>query len=182
MTQDYFSEKFKHFNKQNKLITYNSDDFVVTALEVNDEKIPKSKFWSYAFSNTFLYALLTFVILTLVNFLIGIIFFSIRKKVLNVIKKNDLNGIKSFVNKTRIKYIIFFIINTLLLIVFLMEFAGFGAAYGGAYIDYISAGIISLLFFEILPFLWSFILAIFSYIGIKNGNKCCYECTQFFLF
>ena len=182
LNQNYFLEKFNYFNENYKLISVNTDDYKIKADEISDEEIPSGKFFSYAFSHTIINAIIVFAILLVVQFIIGIVFFSLRKSVVNVIKRNDLDGIQDLVLKTRIKYIIFFIISMVLLFIFLLSFVGFGAAYGGGFIDYFAAGIISLIILQIFPFLWSLIIALLRYIGINKGNKCCYEFSQFFIF
>ena len=120
--------------------------------------------------------------LTIAQFIIGIIFFSLRNSVSEVIKKSDLSEIRNLITKTKIKYIIFFILSLILLFLFLFTFIGFGGSYGGASIDYIAPGFIAILFLEIFPFIWSLIIAIFRYIGLKYGHKFCYDFSQFFLF
>ena len=90
-------------------------------------------------------------------------------------KKNNLNEIKNLVMKTNIKNNIFFILTLILLIIFMVIFIGFGGAYGGAYVDYLVPGLVAIAFLEIFPFIWSFILAIFRYIGITKKNACCFD-------
>ena len=182
LNQNYFSKKFKYFNEEYKLISIKTDEYTVLSEEISEDDIPKSKLWIYAFSHTYVNAIIVFVILLIIQFIIGIVFFSLRKSVLDVIKKNDLDGVQDLVLKTRIKYISFFIITVVLLIVFMLCFVGFGGAYSGGFIDYFAPGIISLIILEIFPFLWSLILALFRYIGIKKEKKCFYEFSQFFIF
>ena len=93
-----------------------------------------------------------------------------------------LNEIKDLVKNTKFKYLIFFIITMTLLILFFFLFVGFGAAYGGGFGDYLIAGIISIFFLEIFPFLWSLILTFLLIYGVKKENKYCYEISRFFIF
>ena len=180
LNQNYFSKKFKYFNEKYKLITIKTDEYTLESYEIAN--IPSSELSAYAFQHTIINAIIVFLVLLIVQFILGIIFFSLRNSVSEVIKKNDLNGIKNLITKTKIKYIIFFILSLVLLILFLFTFVGFGGAYGGASIDYIVPGLFAILFLEIFPFIWSLIIAIFRYIGIKNGHKFCYDFSQFFLF
>ena len=122
------------------------------------------------------------IILLAIKFIICYIFFSLRKKILYIVNKNDLNEIKDLVKNTKFKYLIFFIITMTLLILFFFLFVGFGAAYGGGFVDYLIAGIISIFFLEIVPFLWSLILAFLLIYGVKKENKYCYEISRFFIF
>jgi len=182
LTQNYFLKKYKYFNQNYKILANKNDEFVVTPEEINEESIPTGKLISYAICNGFLYAIIDFVILLVAQFLLGIIFFALRNKVLEIVQKKDVYKIEELVSKTRIKYIIFFILTLCLLVVFLLTFVGFGGAYGGGFIDYLIPGIIALLILEIFPFLWSLIIALFRYSANKNGSKCSFEFSQFFMF
>ena len=182
LNQNYYSQKFKYYNQKYKLIASQIYEYEVKLEEVSDEKIPASDLLKYAFDHTIIYSIIVFIILLVIQLIIGKLFFSLRNSVLEVIKKNDLKEIKNLVVKTTIKNIIFFILTVILLIIFMFTFIGFGGAYGGAYIDYLVPGLISIAFLEIFPFIWSFILAILRYIGIKKNKKCCFDFTQFFLF
>ena len=182
LTQNYFLKKYKYFNQNYKILANKNDEFIVTPEEINEESIPTGKLISYSISNGFLYAVIDFAILLIAQFLLGIIFLALRNKVLEIVHKRDVNKTEDLVSKTRIKYIIFFILTLCLLVVFLLTFVGFGGAYGGGFIDYLIPGIIALLFLEIFPFLWSLIIALFRYSANKNGSKCSFEFSQFFMF
>jgi hypothetical protein len=182
LTQNYFSKKFKYFNQEYKLIVTKHYEYEIKPDEISDGNIPASESWKYAFSHTIINSIVVFIILLLIQFIIGLIFFSVRNSVLDVIRKNDLNEIKDLILKTKIKYIVFFILALVLLVIFLFTFIGFGGAYGGASIDYLVPGLISIAILEVFPFIWSLILAILRYIGIKKDNKCCFDFSQFFLF
>lgn len=182
LTQNYFSKKFKYFNQEYKLIVTKHYEYEIKPDEISDGNIPASESWKYAFSHTIINSIIVFIILLLIQFIIGLIFFSVRNSVLDVIRKNNLNEIKDLILKTKIKYIVFFILALVLLVIFLFTFIGFGGAYGGASIDYLVPGLISIAILEVFPFIWSLILAILRYIGIKKDNKCCFDFSQFFLF
>ena len=182
LTQNYFLKKYKYFNQNYKILANKNDEFVVTPEEVNEDNIPTGKLISYAISNGFLYAVIDFAILLVVQFLLGIIFLRLRNKLLELVQIKDINKLDDLASKTRIKYIIFFVLTLCLLVVFLLTFVGFGGAYGGGFIDYLIPGIIALLFLEIFPFLWSLIIALLRYTANKNGSKCPFEFSQFFMF
>ena len=118
----------------------------------------------YAFNHTIINALIVFVILIVAQFIVGVIFFSVKKSIFFFFLQNNMKEIKNLLNKMRIKYIIFVIIAMVLLILFLFTFVGFGGSYGGGYIDYLIPGLVDIALLEILPFIWSLILAIFRYI------------------
>ena len=172
LNQNYYEKKFIYFN--DKFTIIHSED---TNLEISlGEKI------SYAISNTFIYALISMILLLIVNFIIGYIFFSIRNKICEASRNNDISEIKKIISKTKKMNIIFFIIIIILMIVFFMTITAFVGAYGGGFVDYFISGIISLIFLEIIPFLWSLILSFLIYLGSKKKIKSCSNVSNFFIF
>ena len=90
--------------------------------------------------------------------------------------------VDDLVTKTRKNNLIFFIINLVLMALFLITIAAFVGAYGGGFVDYFVSGIISLIFFELFPFLWSIFIALFIYLGNKKKIKCLSNFGNFFMF
>ncbi len=179
----YFSEKFKYFNEKYKLIAVTSDEMDISPDEIDSNvKIPSSEKTSYAFTHTIIYAVIVFAILLVIQLILGLVFFSLRKSVREAVKKNDSSEIKELESQIKIKYIVFFAINFVFMIIFLFTFVGFGGIYGGAFFDYFVPGIMSIIFLEIFPFLWSLILALIKYLGIKYKIKICFKISQFFMF
>ena len=66
--------------------------------------------------------------------------------------------------------------------IFLLTITAFVGAYGGGFVDYFIAGIISLIFLELIPFLWSLILAYLTYLGIRKKDKWYSNVSHFFMF
>ena len=122
------------------------------------------------------------ILLIIVNFIVGIIFFSIRNSVGEIVKNNKISDIDDLASKVKRMNMIFIIIDLILMIIFLLTIVAFVGAYGGGFIDYFIGGIISLIFLELIPFLWSLVIALFMYLGIKNKNKCCSSFSKFFMF
>ena len=172
LNQDYYEKKFNHFNE--KYIIINSDN--------PNLKISSGAKIGYAISNTFAYAMISFILLIFVNFIVGYIFFSIRNILTMIIKNNKISEINELVSKTKKKNLIFFIINIILMIIFLLTITAFVGAYGGGFVDYFVAGIISLIFLEIFPFLSSLGIAALIYFGNNKKIKWCYDLGQFFMF
>lgn len=170
LNQTYYEKKFNKFNDEYKFIHAEDPNLKISSREII----------SYAISNTFVYAMVSFILLIIANFLVGFLFFSIRNSIDDAIKNND--NIDDLISKTKRKYLIFFIINIILMIVFLLTITGFVGAYGGGFVDYFVGGIISLIFFEIFPFIWSLILALFIYFGNKGKIKCLTNFGKFFMF
>lgn len=181
LDQKFYSKKFKYFNEKYKLISGTTDGVTIAPEEVIGG-VTSGDLWSYSFSHTFVNGVIVFAILLVVQFILGIAFFSLRNKVIEVLKKNDTSGINELVTQTRIKYIIFFIIIGVFLILFLFVFIAFGGAYGGGFSDYFLPGIVALIFLQIFPFLWSLIISLLYYIGIKEKSKCCRQVSRFFMF
>ena len=172
LNQSYFEKKFNHFNEK----------YIFIHAENSDLKVSSGERISYALTNTFIYALISFILLIIVNFITGFLFFSVRNSVGEIIKNNNISEIDNLILKTKKKYLIFFIINIVLMVIFFLTITGFVGAYGGGFVDYFVAGIISLIFFEIFPFLWSLIIALFTYLGNKNKNQCMIQFGKFFMF
>ena len=169
LSQTYYENKFNHFNEKYSLVHAESLDL----------SVPTGERIGYAFSNTFVSAMISFILLIIVNFLVGFIFFSVRSDVEEMKTYSDMENL---VSKVKTKNNIFFIIIMVLMVVFLLALTAFCGAYGGGFVDYFIGGIISLIFLEIFPFLWSLIIALLLYIGIRNKNNCCSKVGQFFMF
>jgi len=179
LNQKYYSKKFRYFNEKYKLIAGTTDGVTITPAEVLFGEIPGNEVWKYSFTHTFVNALISFAILLVVQFIIGVAFFSLRKY---LFKKDDKSAITELESKVKIKYFIFFLITIILLVIFMFTFLGFGGAYGGGFSDYFISGIISLIFLQIFPFIWSIIIALLYYIGIRGKSKCCRKVSRFFMF
>jgi hypothetical protein len=151
LNQTYYENKFNHFNEKYTLVHAESLDL----------SVPTGERISYAFSNTFAGAMISFILLIIVNFLVGFIFFSVRSDVENMKTYSDMENL---VSKVKTKNNIFFIIIMVLMVVFLLALTAFCGAYEGGFVDYFIGGIISLIFLEIFPFLWSLIIALLLYI------------------
>ena len=172
LDQKYFEKKFNHFNDKYGIINSSKTEL----------KISYGERFSYAFSHTIVYGLISFIILTLADFIIGCLFFGFRNEVEKVLVKNKTSKVQDMVLKARRNYNIFFVLNIILLVIFVLSFIGFEATYQGATFDYLSAGIIALVLNEILPFLWSLVLALLRYLGIKKKSKCLLKFSEFFLY
>ena len=170
--QSYYDKKFEHFNERYKFIFSEKDDI----------DVPVSQRIIYAISNGFGKAMLTLLILLIVQLILGVTVFSVRNKVIKAKRKKSREEINNLISKVKLKYLIFFIVNLALMIIFLFTLAGFCGAYGGGFVDYFTASIITLIFFEIFPFIWSIAIALFRYFGIKKNKPWCIKISEFFMF
>ena len=173
LDQKYFEKKFNHFDSK---YTLNNSS------QKNAINVPLGEKISYAFSHTIVYAIIGFLILTLADFLVGYLLFGFRDEVVKILVKKNTSKMQDMVLKARRNYNIFFVLNIILLVIFILSFAGFEATYQGGTTDYFAAGFISLILNELLPFLWSLILALFRYLGIKKNFNCMLKFSEFFLY
>ena len=172
LNQTYYDNKFDYFNKE----------YIIINSETDDINIPSGKRLTYAVKNTFGKAVISFIILLAVQFIFGIVFFSVRKSIIKAKMKKSHKVIQEIIAKSKKKNIAFYIIVMVCMILFFFTISGFIGIYGGGVVDYLTAGIISLILLEIFPFIWSLIIALFTYLGMKNNNKCCYKFSGFFMF
>ncbi len=172
LDQTYFEKKFEHFQEKYKLV-YGENENI---------KIPLGERISYALGKVFVNAIICFAFLLLVQLIVGALFLSIRNKVIKAKIKKSQKGFEELGTKVTKRYILFFVVVIILMAVFFLSLAGFGASYGGGVVDYFTGGIISLIILEIFPFLWSLIIALFRYLGFKTKNKCLLKTSQFFMF
>ena len=183
LNQNYYSKKFKYFNEKYKLLAGMTDGLTISPYEIDmNLKIKSIQKAFYSISHTMTNAIIVFIILLVMQLILGVLFFSLRKNISEVIKKYDLSENKKLELKIKIKYIIFLVINFILMVLFIFTLVGFGGMYGGGFIDYFMPGIISIIFLEVFPFLWSLIIALLEYLGIKYMNHWCIKISQFFMF
>lgn len=161
LDQSYYEEKFDHFNEKYQLILAETDDISIST----SEKV------SYAFKHAYPGALISFCIVIIVQLLLGLIFFSLRGDIKKVMKRRNIQKIQNLNRKVKIKYIVFFILSLALLLVFFFAIMGFCGAYGGGFVDYAIAGLITLICLEVFPFIWSIIIALFKYFGNNLGRS-----------
>lgn len=64
----------------------------------------------------------------------------------------------------------------------MLTITAFVGAYGGGFVDYFTAGIISLIFLELFPFLWSLVIALLFYFGQKKNSSFLKKFAEFFMF
>ena len=173
LDQKYFEKKWNHFNEK----------YSFTNKEENgDIEISLSERISYALYKTIAYVIVDLIILIFADFIIGVVFFSLRKEVTVIIEKSKLSKLQDMVLIARRNFNIFYFINFILIVVFFLELCGFGATYPGGVVDCVTSAIIALLLFEIIPFIWSLILALFRHFGQKKKNKCMISFSEFFLY
>ena len=178
ITQNYFKDKYEHFNKKYQIEETDSDSIKI--------KIPPLERLSYAMNHCFPEVFITFVICMIVQFIINYIFFGIRRDLcyisINEKKEEVINReVQKVIKKVKVRYIIFAVINLILMVVFFIYLTNFSNAYSGGALDYIGAGIWTFIMLQILPFISSLIIALLRYYGMKKNSQGMYRISQILL-
>ena len=172
LDQKYFEKKWEHFNDKYSII-YSTEKKI---------EIPLGERTSYALSKNFAFVIVNLIILTFADFIIGYLFFNLREETEQILRKSKMSQMQDLILKTRRNYNIFYVLNFILIIVFFLSLCGFGVTYTGGIVDCLSIALLSLLLLEILPFIWSLILALMRYFGHKKKKNCLINVSEFFLF
>ena len=168
----YFEKKWNHFNEK-----YSISNSPNTNIE-----IPLSERVSYASSKGFGYTVVNLIVLIFADFIIGILFFSLRAEIENILSRGKMSKLQDIILKARRNYNIFYVINFILIIIFFLSLCGFGVTYPGGIVDCLTITFLAILLLEIIPFIWSLILALFRYFGYKKKSSCMIDFSEFFLF
>ena len=178
ITQNYFKDKYEYFNKKYQIEETDSDSIKI--------KIPPLERLSYAMNHCFPEVFITFVICMIVQFIINYIFFGIRRDLcyisINEKKEEIINReVQKIIKKVKVRYIIFAVINLILMVVFFIYLTNFSNAYSGGALDYIGAGIWTFIMLQILPIISSLIIALLRYYGMKKNIQGIYRISQILL-
>ena len=178
ITQNYFKDKYEYFNKKYQIEETDSDSIKI--------KIPPLERLSYAMNHCFPEVFITFVICMIVQFIINYIFFGIRRDLcyisINEKKEEIINReVQKIIKKVKVRYIIFAVINLILMVVFFIYLTNFSNAYSGGALDYIGAGIWTFIMLQILPIISSLIIALLRYYGMKKNIQGMYRISQILL-
>ena len=164
LNQNYFEEKYYYFN----------DKYDFSHKAEKDLKIPTTEKIKYSFDNCIINAIISFILCLIIQLILGLIFFSTKKKIDNLIEFNKIIEVK--INNTALKkikclFILFFIINFILIIIFSLFLLGFNLINNNSEIDFLIPSLATFIFLQIIPFLTSIIITIIIYSGLKNDNK-----------
>ena len=178
LTQKYFKKKYDFFNEK----------YSLEKSEENYGKINDKEKFIFAIKHCYIFSIICFGIITLVQFLINYNLFNLRKKVWHIIKKSnnekneEIKEINIFLLKYNIYYIIITVINLIFVLVFFYYLINFSQVYKGGYIDYLTAGFMTWILLQIFPFITCLISTCFRVSGIKNGYKKLYKLNQVYAF
>ena len=159
LDQKYFRKKYEYFNGK-----YN-----IRYVFLN-KKISLSERFSYAFKNTIISSLISFLVTFIIQSILNYFFFNNKKvsikyntrlikfstdKKLNVNeeKENINDNSKYLPEKERKKYIIFFGVGFIIMIIIFYSAITFNGVYTGGLSDLIAATIWTFIFLQIIPFI-----------------------------
>ena len=175
LNQNYFMDKYSYFNEK-----YNFSHEAEKGFKIQtNEKI------NYSLNNCIINTLISFIICLIVHLIIGFVFFSTKKKVDNLIEFNKITSVKidsSVLKKIKCLFIVFFIINFLLVIIFCLFLLGFILINNNSEIDFLIPSFITFILLQIIPFISSIIISLIIYFGLKNDNKKMINIGKSFLF
>ena len=163
--QYYFIEKYNFFNEKYNLEKEAKKDLIIS----DGEKI------SYAFKHCFKNSFISFIICLIIQLIIGLIFFGTKKKINNLIeikeKVTQEKEYKIVISKIKCLFIVFFIINFILLILFSSYLIGFNMIYNKSLSDFLIPSIITFILLQIIPFIISAIITLIMYLGLIKENQ-----------
>ena len=165
LTQKYFIQKYNYFNDKYDLEKSADKNLIISA----GEKI------SYAFGHCILNAIISFIICLIIQFIIGLIFFSTKKKIDNVIEIKEKNEQEKeyciTMKKIKCLFIIFSVINFVVNLIFSSYLISFNSIYDKSTADFLIPSFITFLLLQIFPFISSIVIALIAYFGFKKENK-----------
>ena len=183
LTQKYFRKKFEHFNNKYNLLYKN-----------NEIDISSNEIFGYAMGHAILSGFISFIICLIIQSIINIFIFNVRKKLNTITSKKFLSKDKANKEREQIKeihfifkyerkrYIIFFSSFFGLMIIIFYLFINFCEVYHGGILDLIAGFLWTFIFLQIVPFIYCLIFALIRYKGIKNKNEKMYRFSQIVFF
>ena len=172
LDQKYFEKKWDHFNDKYSLSSTFQNDFEISV----GERI------GYALGNNIGNAIINLIFLIVADFLTGIIFFNLKSDVEKIQEKGKMSKMQDYILKVRRNYNIFYAVNFILIVIFFLSLCGFGVEYPGGVCDCLTTAIFSVFLLEIVPFVWSLILAALRYFGYKKKKQTMIKFSEFFLY
>ena len=171
LSQKYFFKKYEYFYKKYNL--------------VNDEKKRKlNAKIQYAIKNGFSEGMISFIICLIIYYLIEYILFNMRRNINYILLEKNMKidrlnrKIIELMELARKKIIIYFSISSFIMILSFIYLINFSFAYPGGIIDCISNSIITFIFLQIFPFIYSLIICLMIYLSISKNNKILYQIGQ----
>ena len=174
--QNYFLEKYNYFDNKYNLEQITDINFKIST----GDKV------NYSFSHCFKNVFISLILCLIIQLIIGLIFFGTKKKIDEIIenkeKKVEEKNYTVLMSKIKTLFIIFFIINFVLLIILGFYIIGFNMVYKGSESDFLIPTFITFILLQIMPFIISLIITLIMYYGFKNNNKNQINIAKTFLF
>ena len=181
LDQNYFRKKYEHFNNKYNIITV-----------LNMDNISTNEIFAYALGHAVLSGFISFIICLIIQSVINFFVFNLKKKLnelgLIMQKKKKINEQDKFneivliMKKERKKYIIFFSIGFVVMILIFYLMINFNEVYRGGILDLIGGFFWTFIFLQIIPFIYCLIFAGIRYYGIKNKNEKMFYYSQIIFF
>ena len=175
LSQKYFKEKYYYFNNEYNISHEAEKDF----------RISQSANIEYSLNHSIANILISFIICIIIQLVIGLLFFNTKEKIDGLIEFNKIIQVKNnnvVLKKIKCLFIIYFIINFILVIFFCIFLIGFNTINNNSQIDVLLPSLITFVLLQIIPFLISIIITIIMYFGLKKENKKMISIAKTFLF
>ena len=183
LEQKYFRKKYEYFNQKYN-IRY---EFLYKTISLNER-------FKYGFTNSFISGFISFVICIIIQLFLDYFFFNIKRKIdlidnskydINKINKNDKsnketneynfiynisnnNIIDNILIKENKKYLVYFCIEFLIMILIFYSIISFNEVYRGGITDLLTGTFWTFIFIQIVSFFYCFILTLIKYLYSKN--------------
>ena len=152
LDQKYFRKKYEHFNQKYNIINISLNN----AISLNER-------FNYGFKHSIFSGFISFIICFLLEINFDFFIFNIRRK----INKDNKPEIK--IKKENKKYIIFFGVGIIIMLIIFYSFIAFNEVYKGGISDLIPGAFWSFIFLQIIPFVYCLFWALI--IIQKNKNE-----------
>ena len=174
--EKYFIEKYYFFNNKYDLEKKAKANFI----------IPTNEKLNYAFKHCFKNSFISFSICFIIEIIIGLIFFGTKRKIDKIIEiKEKISQKKEYdivMSKIKTTFIIFFIVDIILLTILSSYIIEFNMIYDKSVVDFLIPSLITFIILQLIPFIISIIITIIIYNGIKKENKQIINIGKFLLF
>ena len=174
--ENYFIDKYNFFNDKYDLEKKAEVNFIIP----NNEKI------NYTFKHCFKNAFISFFICFIIEIIIGLLFFGTKRKIEKIIEiKEKISQEKEMdiaMSKIKSTFIIFFVVNIILLVFFSSYIIEFNVIYDKSVVDFLIPSLVTFTILQIIPFIISIIITIIIFNGLKKENKQIINFAKYCLF
>ena len=148
--------------------------------------IPNNEKINYTFKHCFKNAFISFFICFIIEIIIGLLFFGTKRKIEKIIEiKEKISQEKEMdiaMSKIKSTFIIFFVVNIILLVFFSSYIIEFNVIYDKSVVDFLIPSLVTFTILQIIPFIISIIITIIIFNGLKKENKQIINFAKYCLF